>query len=431
MLGIETSCDETAAAVVSGDGRVLGEALASSSALWEEWGGVVPSVARMAHEEAIEGVVGAALQRAGADPRDLSAVAVTRGPGLGLCLRVGVAHAMGLSHRAGVPLVPVHHMEAHALVARLPPPAAAAAPPRAPPVEFPFVALLVSGGHNVLVLVDGVGRYTELGATLDDAVGEAFDKAARVLGLDLSRGGGPALEALAREGDPTAVVFPRPLRHRANCDFSYAGLKTALRLAAEARGVGPPPAGAPAGVADALRGPRADLAASFQKAAVLHLAEKTRRAVGWAQEMRPGLRHFVVAGGVAANAEVRAAMEEVAAGAGLTLVCPPPRLCTDNGVMVAWAGVERLALGLGVEPPAEYAPGPEDMVELLPRWPLGARDARATSPKRAKSMKQKRMAPSLTEATLAAVAGNAPTLVGRRRQAAVLSAEPRPEASAA
>jgi len=413
---------------------VLGEALASSAALWEEWGGVVPSVARMAHEEAIEGVVGAALRRAGADPRDLSAVAVTRGPGLGLCLRVGVAHAMGLSHRAGVPLVPVHHMEAHALVARLPPPAAAAAPPRAPPAEFPFVALLVSGGHNVLVLVDGVGRYTELGATLDDAVGEAFDKAARVLGLDLSRGGGPALEALAREGDPAAVEFPRPLKHRATCDFSYAGLKTALRLAAEARGVGPPPPGA--GAADALRGPRADLAASFQQAAVLHLAEKTRRGVGWAKEMRPDLRHFVVAGGVAANAEVRAAMEEVAAGAGLALVCPPPRLCTDNGVMVAWAGAERLALGLGVEPPAEYAPGPEDFVELLPRWPLGARDARATNPKRAKSMKQKRMAPSLTEATLALQAGNAPTLVGRRRRQVagfqkLASAEPRPEASAA
>ena len=424
VLGIESSCDETAAAVVDARGAVLGEALASSAALHAEWGGVVPSLARMAHEEAIDGVVAEALRVAGAAPGDLAAVAATKGPGLGLCLRVGMAKALGLSHAHRLPFIPVHHMEAHALTARLcglgPAPAGADAAGAGGgggggPVEFPFVALLVSGGHNLLLLVEGVGRYTQLGTTLDDAVGEAFDKSARLLGLDLAGGGGPALERLAREGDPAAVAFPVPLQKRATCDFSYAGLKTAVRLKVDELLGGAPPA-------EGNRQVRADIAASFQRAAVLHLAQRTRRGLGWARELRPEARQLVVAGGVAANQAVRAALDEVAEGAGFALTCPPPQLCTDNGVMVAWAGMERLRLGLGVQPPADFAPGPDDHIELFPRWPLGEPDPRTAVPgKRARSLKSKRLRPSLTADTLVELrllddlAGDLPVLLPREK----------------
>jgi glycoprotease/Kae1 family metallohydrolase len=225
VLGIETSCDDTGAAVVSGDGRVLGEALASQVEIHGPWGGVVPNLAQEAHKEAIDGVIAAALSNAGVTAADLSAVAVTVGPGLSMCLRVGVVAAQNLCALHDKPIIPVHHMEAHALVARV------AGGTEA--VRFPFLALLVSGGHNQLILARGVGDYTILGSTLDDALGEAYDKTARLLGLDVGGGGGPALEALAKKGDPDAYKFPVPLRQRKNCDFSYAGLKTAARMAIE------------------------------------------------------------------------------------------------------------------------------------------------------------------------------------------------------
>jgi len=441
ILGIETSCDDTGAAVVTGDGRVLGEALASQGEIHARWGGVVPNLAREAHESAIDDVVARALAAANVSPEKLSAVAVTVGPGLSMCLRVGVVKAQDLCHQHGLPIVPVHHMEAHALVARVGDGETANesnddSNRRAP---FPFLALLVSGGHNQLILARGVGEYRVLGGALDDALGEAYDKTARLLGLDVGGGGGPALEALARRGDPKAYRFPVPLRRRKDCDFSYAGLKTAVRLAIErdlgkpadgdafarARGLSDDDKGSSASEGDAedpsfsaeetarRDAVRADIAASFQAAAVKHLEERTRRAIAWARESlandtKPepsggNLSCVVVAGGVASNATVRATLGAVASEAGLPLVLPPPRWCTDNGVMVAWAGVERFALGLAEEAPsAEQVSTPTEEepsrktrreVPLLPRWPLGTKDARATG--EVKSSKTARIAPPL------------------------------------
>ena len=447
ILGIETSCDDTGAAVIAGDGRVLGEAITGQSEIHARWGGVVPNLAREAHEEAIDDVVRRALAEADVAPEQLSAVAVTVGPGLSMCLRVGVLKAQSLCHEHDVPIVPVHHMEAHALVARVPELIGEKAnetnetndaSPRAP---FPFLALLVSGGHNQLILATAIGEYRVLGGALDDALGEAYDKTARLLGLDVGGGGGPALEALAKRGDPKAYRFPVPLRKRKDCDFSYAGLKTAVRLAVE-RDLGKP-ADSDAFAKEAARDDRvsrdetkdapdasldaeetarrdairADIAASFQFAAVKHLEERTRRAIAWArtslaeedekraEATEPSARDLkcvVVAGGVAANATVRATLGSIASEAGLPLVLPPPRWCTDNGVMVAWAGVERYRLGLAEEAPsAEQMATPEDEtgrparreVPLLPRWPLGTRDARATGD--VKSSKTARIAPPL------------------------------------
>ncbi|ACO62858.1 predicted protein, partial [Micromonas commoda] len=331
ILGIETSCDDTGAAVVTGDGRVLGEAKTSQDAIHAPWGGVVPNLAQEAHKAAIDDVVTTALRNAGVDASRLDAVAVTVGPGLSMCLRVGVVAAQDLSAAHKIPIVPVHHMEAHGLVARL--------AGGTELVRFPFLALLVSGGHNQLILTRGVGDHVILGSTLDDALGEAYDKTARLLGLDVGGGGGPALERLAREGNPRAYAFPVPLRKKKNCDFSYAGLKTAARLAVE-RDLGVPDGDAAFTTIDkAKRKIRADIAASFQAAAVKHLEERTRRAVGWANDALAEesgdartLSCVVVAGGVAANESVRESLARVAAEVGLPLVTPPPRWCTDNGV---------------------------------------------------------------------------------------------------
>eukprot|EP00873_Tetraselmis_striata_P017802 jgi/Tetstr1/438066/TSEL_026691.t1 len=330
VLGIESSCDDTGAAVVSSTGEILGEALATQAEIHAPWGGVVPKLAQEAHERAIDDVVEKALERAG----------------------VGVLKARSVSHAHQLPIIPVHHMEAHALVARC---------TNRDDVQFPFLCLLVSGGHNLLMVVRGVGNYLQVGSTLDDALGEAYDKIARMLGLDMRPNGGAALELIAREGNPKAYKFPIPLRKRPNCDFSYAGLKTSVRLAIEEL-VGEP--------SEANRQVRADIAASFQYAAVRHLAERTRRAAAWAREEYPEIQTLVVAGGVASNTYVRDTLSSIAADAGLQLVCPPARLCTDNGVMVAWAGIERMQMGL-MEPPAEAAaPAEGEWVDLRPRWAL-------------------------------------------------------------
>ncbi|KAL4458728.1 hypothetical protein ABPG75_013593 [Micractinium tetrahymenae] len=445
MQRLLSSCDDTGVAVVTTSGRILGESLATQADIHAAWGGVVPNLAQEAHEAAIDGCVESALAAAGVTADQLDAVAVTIGPGLSLCLRVGVLKARQLAAEHRLPLIPVHHMEAHALVARLgatsfaleaaaaeSAPAVAAgssaagssaaagasganyAGPATPaaaaeaavdtrvavavaaasagqagaePVEFPFLCLLISGGHNLLLLVEGVGRYTQLGTTLDDALGEAYDKVARLLGLDLRPSGGAALEAFARGGDPAGLPLSVPMQRRPTCDFSYAGLKTAVRLAIEER--------CPEATEE-NRQLRADIAASFQRVAVQHLEERCRRAVQWAQESHPEVRHLVVAGGVAANAYVRSRLSAVAADAGLRLVCPPPRLCTDNGVMVAWAGVERLQLGLVEPPPASSQPGEDDWVDLRPRWPLtDKKDSRSYSAPR--SAKKKRVFTSLTQ----------------------------------
>jgi N6-L-threonylcarbamoyladenine synthase len=467
ILGIETSCDDTGAAVITGDGRVLGEAIASQGEIHAKWGGVVPNLAREAHENAIDDVVARALAAADVRPENLSAVAVTVGPGLSMCLRVGVVKAQNMCVEHSLPIVPVHHMEAHALVARVgeggkkregaekgetsetSDETSDVYETSSARASFPFLALLVSGGHNQLILATAIGEYRVLGGALDDALGEAYDKTARLLGLDVGGGGGPALEALAKRGDPKKYKFPVPLRKRKDCDFSYAGLKTAVRLAVE-RDLGKPSDGDAFSHVQGLEGDddgvpnrnaeteafgpeetarrdaiRADIAASFQFAAVKHLEERTRRAIAWARESlsletenedaeKRDLSCVVVAGGVAANATVRATLGSVAEEAGLPLVLPPPRWCTDNGVMVAWAGVERFRLGLAEEAPSAEQLEPKSVsdgkkdedasrparreVPLLPRWPLGTRDARATG--EVKSSKTARIAPPLRGAPL-------------------------------
>ncbi|GBG72034.1 hypothetical protein CBR_g10969 [Chara braunii] len=374
VLGIETSCDETGAAVVSVDGRILGEALASQAELHAQWGGVVPKLAQGAHEDAIDSVVQCALTTEGGgriDPSDLAAIAVTIGPGLSLCLKVGIRKARALAREHNLPVIPIHHMEAHGLVARL----------CEWELHFPFLTLLISGGHNLLLLAHGVGHYTQLGTSLDDAVGEAYDKTARLLGLELGRGGGPALEEVAREGDPYSFNFSVPMRKFKNCNFSYAGLKTAVRLAIDAAcpGAETRPISA---ATSAERKIRADIAASFQRIAVLHLEERTRRAIEWARNIDPAVDCLVVAGGVAANQVVRHRLEgvvregspnrEAADGGVMRIAFPSPRLCTDNGVMVAWAGVERYRLGLMDPPPPPVTSTVEDEhLDIRPRWPLG------------------------------------------------------------
>jgi N6-L-threonylcarbamoyladenine synthase len=398
VLGIETSCDDTATAVVSARGEILGQYTSSQNMLHAPYGGVVPRLAAGAHAACVHDVVDEALRQAGLQSAaQLSAVAVTLGPGLAMCLRVGVSKARGVASQHGLPLVNVHHMEAHALVARLTTGGLTGT------LQFPFLTLLVSGGHNMCVLATGVGNYTVLGATLDDALGEAFDKTARLLGLDVGGGGGPALEALAAGGDPKRFPFAAPLRsagsdHRETCEFSFAGLKTAARITI-ARELGLPAqssAGGDAAAVDAAVGVadmsesesmrraviRADIAASFQATAVAHVAERTRRALAWAQRLDPRCVQVVVAGGVARNMALRAALQDVCHAGGAELVCPPPQLCTDNGVMVAWAGIERLALGL-VDArdvaPCDAAGVPWNDVavafvpDIKPRWPLGDR----------------------------------------------------------
>lgn len=411
VLGIETSCDDTAAAVVSESGEVLGESILSSVDLQAKFGGVVPNLARQAHEDAIDGVVAEALHAAQLEPSDLSGVAVTIGPGLSLCLKVGVLKAREVAHLGGCPLIPVHHMEAHALVAR----ALAAASsydddpssPAQPAPAFPFLALLVSGGHNLLVLVEGLGVYKILGTTLDDAVGEAYDKVARLLGLDLSRGGGPAVEELALSGDAEAHAFPVPLKNSRdkakNCDFSFAGLKTSVRTAVERTiGIGGGGGeGLEVGEEAARAKVKADIAASFQRVAVEHLCLRTRTAVLWARETHPGLGEIVVAGGVASNRTLRRELEALALDLDLKLVCPPPRYCTDNGVMVAWTGMERLRAGVGVgECPETPRPEEGEWVELRPRWPLGDLDPRCSQQRqKIRSAKTKNIKMSLTQET--------------------------------
>ena len=371
VLGIETSCDDTAAAVVSGAGKVLGESIISSVELQAKWGGVVPALAQQAHMDAIDEVVDETLRKSGLRPDQLSGVAVTIGPGLSLCLKVGVLKAREVAYASKVPLIPVHHMEAHSLVARIltqstrepslsPSSAAAELSDGCGSLEFPFLALLVSGGHNLLVLVEGIGSYKILGTTLDDAVGEAYDKVARLLGLDLSSGGGPAVEALALEGDPLAFDFPVPLRNSKdkakNCDFSFAGLKTCVRTRVESC------------VKDGdvkeerNRQVRADIAASFQHVAVKHLCLRTKTAISWVKESHPEVQALVVAGGVAANKVLRRELESLARESGVKLVCPPPKYCTDNGVMVAWAAVEKAQLG--------FSDVVDEEVEVIPRWPF-------------------------------------------------------------
>lgn len=272
-------------------------------------------------------------------------------------------------------------MEAHALVARL----------VERDLQFPFLALLISGGHNLLVLAHDVGHYVQLGTSIDDAIGEAYDKTARWLGLDISKGGGPALEEFAHEGDANSIKFSIPMRQHKDCNFSYAGLKTQVRLAIESRKICTEN---PIKTADSHdRKSRADIAASFQRVAVLHLEEKCERAIGWALQIEPSIKCLVVSGGVASNQYVRTRLNYVVEKNNLRLVCPPPILCTDNGVMVAWTGIEHFFLGRFDPPPPSNEPD-DSMIDLRPRWPLGEEYSQGKS--EARSLKRARMHPSLT-----------------------------------
>jgi N6-L-threonylcarbamoyladenine synthase len=338
ILGIETSCDETAACVMDAAGTVLAEALLSQHGAHAPYGGVVPEIAARAHLVALPAMVAGVMRQAGINYADLAAVAATSGPGLIGGLIVGSCLGKGIALATRRPFIAVNHLEAHALTARLPGLVEGG-------VRFPYLLLLLSGGHCQCLSVEGVGQHRRLGGTIDDAAGEAFDKVGKLLALPWP--GGPALERLAAAGNPAAFDFPRPLRGRPGCDFSFSGLKTAVaqtcvRLGAEL-------------VA-------ADIAASFQAAVADVLADRADHAMQIFSESHPDANLLVVSGGVAANATLRAALRRAAEKRGFVLVAPPIRLCTDNAVMVAWAGIERLRLGLIDR--LDHAP--------RPRWPLEA-----------------------------------------------------------
>ncbi|HEX9954619.1 MAG TPA: tRNA (adenosine(37)-N6)-threonylcarbamoyltransferase complex transferase subunit TsaD [Allosphingosinicella sp.] len=327
ILGIESSCDETAAALVTSDRRVLAHRLAGQESAHRPFGGVVPEIAARAHVEILPRLVEEALEEAGVRPGDVDAIAATAGPGLVGGVMVGLVTAKGLALASGKPLVAVNHLEGHALSPML----------SAPDLVFPYLLLLVSGGHCQLLFVEGLGRYRRLATTIDDAAGEAFDKTAKLLGLGFP--GGPAVERAAAGGDAKAVKLPRPLVGSAEPHFSFAGLKSAVLRARDS------------GLHTAE-----DISASFQQAVVDCLVDRTRRALSGA----PGATALVVAGGVAANKAVRSALTDLASAHGLPFVAPPLWLCTDNAAMIGWAGALRFEAGLidGLDAPARA------------RWPL-------------------------------------------------------------
>ncbi|MFC4256527.1 tRNA (adenosine(37)-N6)-threonylcarbamoyltransferase complex transferase subunit TsaD [Altererythrobacter xixiisoli] len=330
VLGIESSCDETAAALVTSDRRILAQAIASQDEEHAPFGGVVPEIAARAHAERLTPLIARVLGEAKLSLDDCDAIAATAGPGLIGGVMVGLVTAKALAMATGKPLLAINHLEGHALSPRL----------ADATLTYPYVLLLVSGGHCQILRVDAPGRYKRLATTIDDALGEAFDKSAKLLGLGYP--GGPAMERLAAQGDPRAVPLPRPLFGSAEPHFSFAGLKSAVMRAR-----------------DSGQYEAADIAASFQQAAVDCIIDRTTRALAG----MPGepVTALVVAGGVAANGSIRAALEQLAASHGLRFVAPPLALCTDNAAMIAWAGLERIAIC--------SPPDPLD-IAARPRWPL-------------------------------------------------------------
>lgn len=328
ILGIESSCDETAAALVDSDRRILAQAIASQEAEHAPYGGVVPEIAARAHALRLVPLIEQVLNEADTKLSDLDAIAATAGPGLIGGVMVGLVTAKALAMAADLPLLAINHLEGHALSPRL----------ADPWLQFPYALLLVSGGHCQILRVNGPGQYRRLATTIDDALGEAFDKTAKILGLGYP--GGPSVEKLAASGDPHAVPLPRPLVGSAERHFSFAGLKSAVLRAVEGGAYTP-----------------ADIAASFQQAAVDCVTDRTAHAL---KAMGP-VNALVVAGGVAANRSIRTALEKLASDHGMPFTAPPLALCTDNAAMIAWAGLERLAAG--------YAADPLD-VAARPRWPL-------------------------------------------------------------
>ena len=331
ILGIESSCDESAAALIGSDRTVLAHRLAGQEDAHKPYGGVVPEIAARAHVQVLTPLIDAALKDAGLVLDDVDAIAATAGPGLIGGVMVGLVTAKALAMAAGKPLIAVNHLEGHALSPRL----ADAS------LEFPYMLLLVSGGHCQILRVDGVGQYRRLATTIDDAAGEAFDKTAKILGLGYP--GGPRVEALAKTGDPKAVPLPRPLLGSAEPHFSFAGLKSAVLRAAHSGAHRPE-----------------DIAAGFQQAVVDCLVDRLERALAASDGTGGKPKTLVVAGGVAANGAIRSALEALASRHEMGFVAPPLWLCTDNAAMIGWAGAERFALGLT---------DPLDM-PARPRWPL-------------------------------------------------------------
>jgi N6-L-threonylcarbamoyladenine synthase len=327
ILGLESSCDETAAALVRSDRTILAHALAGQEDHHRAFGGVVPEIAARAHAELMTPLIEAALADAGLALDDVDAIAATAGPGLIGGVMVGLVSAKALAMATGKPLIAVNHLEGHALSPRL----------VDPDLQFPYLLLLVSGGHCQLLRVNGVGAFDRLATTIDDAVGEAFDKTAKILGLGFP--GGPAVERAARVGEAKAVPLPRPLKGADEPHFSFAGLKSAV-LRAQQSG----------------QYAVADIAASFQQAVVECLEDRLEYSLARIEPVDA----LVVAGGVAANEAIRAMLAELATRHGMRFVAPPHWLCTDNGAMIAWAGAERFAAGL--TDPLDIA--------ARPRWPL-------------------------------------------------------------
>ncbi len=343
ILGIETSCDETAASVIlrdsDGKGHILGDVVLSQLEEHSAYGGVVPEIAARAHVEALDTLIEEALLRAGITLSDIDAIAATSGPGLIGGLIVGLMTGKAIARATGKPLYAVNHLEGHALTARL-----------TDGLSFPYLMLLVSGGHTQLILVKGVGEYERWGTTIDDALGEAFDKTAKLLGLPYP--GGPAVERAALAGNPQRFDFPRPLVGDARLDFSFSGLKTAVRQAAQS-------------LEPVTEQDIADICASFQRAISRTLKDRVGRGLKrfkaeHAGVVRPAL---VVAGGVAANQVLRSTLQSLCAQSGFEFIAPPLSLCTDNAAMIAWAGAERLAAGMVA-----------DGLDVAPRsrWPLDA-----------------------------------------------------------
>ena len=329
VLGIESSCDETAAALVRDDRRIIAQRIASQDAAHAPYGGVVPEIAARAHVTHLAPLIAATLADAGLTLGDVDAVAATAGPGLIGGVMVGLVTAKALAMAGDKPLLAINHLEGHALSPRL----------SDETLQFPYLLLLVSGGHCQILRVAGPGDYARLATTIDDALGEAFDKTAKTLGLGYP--GGPAVERLAATGDVGAVPLPRPLLGSIEPHFSFAGLKSAVARAKESG-----------------RYATADIAASFQQAAVDCVADRLARAL----DAAGAITALAVAGGVAANGAIRAALEGQAAARGLRFVAPPLALCTDNAAMIAWAGIERLRAMPGARDGLDFA--------ARPRWPL-------------------------------------------------------------